>query len=296
MKQVSRLLASLLLVVPLGSFAQVTLTHVHGLAYSADGKRLMIPSHHGLAIYEGGKWSKAPGPQHDYMGFSATTAAIYSSGHPEQGSGLVNPFGLLRSRDGGKTWQKLGLEGESDFHLLGTSWNTSAVYVWNPAPNSRMAQPGLHVTANDGGSWQRAAAAGLDGQLRALAVHPKDPAIVALATSRGLYLSRDSGESFVHLASEGEGTSVFFDLEGKQLWYGFLDGRPHLARLPLDGGHPTRVALPALKKDAVSFVAQNPTRRLEYAMATLQRDVYLSKDAGESWLRIAERGITAARR
>ena len=29
----------------------VTLTHVHGLSYSADGKRLMIPSHHGLAVY-----------------------------------------------------------------------------------------------------------------------------------------------------------------------------------------------------------------------------------------------------
>src|SRR5207302_9403075 len=60
----------------------VTLVHVHGLAYSADGKRLMIPSHHGLAVYENGKWSKAPGPQHDYMGFSATANYIYSSGHP----------------------------------------------------------------------------------------------------------------------------------------------------------------------------------------------------------------------
>src|SRR5213083_2566852 len=117
--------------------AQVTLTHVHGLAYSADGKRLMIPSHHGLAIYERGKWSKAPGPEHDYMGFSATANHVYSSGHPAPGSGLVNPFGLLRSRDGGKTWDKLGLEGESDFHLMATSWNTNAIYVWNAAANSR---------------------------------------------------------------------------------------------------------------------------------------------------------------
>jgi len=27
----------------------VELTHVHGLAYSGDGKRLMVPSHHGRA-------------------------------------------------------------------------------------------------------------------------------------------------------------------------------------------------------------------------------------------------------
>src|SRR5437879_139258 len=134
--------------------APVMLMHVHGLAYSPDGKRLMIPSHHGLAVYENGKWSKAPGPQHDYMGFSATGRTLYSSGHPAPGSGLVNPFGLLRSRDGGKTWEKLGLEGESDFHLLATSWSTNAVYVWNPAPSSRMERPGLHYTLNDGLVWK----------------------------------------------------------------------------------------------------------------------------------------------
>jgi len=138
--------------------AQVNLVHVHGLSYSADGKRLIIPSHFGLAIYEDGKWSKAPGPEHDYMGFAATASAIYSSGHPAAGSGLVNPFGLLRSKDGGKTWDKLALEGESDFHVMATSWNTNAIYVWNPQPNSRMKQAGLHYTRNDGFSWTRAGA------------------------------------------------------------------------------------------------------------------------------------------
>ncbi|MGH8705639.1 MAG: hypothetical protein ACREUO_09520 [Burkholderiales bacterium] len=107
----------------------VTITHVHGLAFSADGKKLMIPSHHGLALYENGRWSKAPGPQHDYMGFSATEKYLYSSGHPAAGSGLVNPFGVIRSRDGAKTWDKLGLGGETDFHLLATGWNTNAIYV-----------------------------------------------------------------------------------------------------------------------------------------------------------------------
>lgn len=112
----------------------MTLTHVHGQSYSADGTQLMIPSHHGLAIYETGakgRWSKADGPSHDYMGFSATSEALYSSGHPAPGSGLTIPFRLIKSLDGGKTWRKLGLEGESDFHLLATSYGTNAVYVRN---------------------------------------------------------------------------------------------------------------------------------------------------------------------
>lgn len=267
-----------------------TLTHVHGLAYSADGSKLMIPSHHGLAVYEGGKWSKAPGPQHDYMGYAGTRRYLYSSGHPAQGSGLVNPFGLIRSKDGGKTWDKLGLEGETDFHLLATGWNTNAIYVWNPAPSSRMKHPGLHFTLNDGFAWKRAAAAGLDGEPRALAVHPDDPATVAVATSKGFYLSRDSGERFAAIAAGSEGLAVFFDLDGKHLWYGAFNGRARLARMPVAGGLPVQMELPPLDRDAVAYMAQNPLKRSQYAIATFGRNVYLSGDGARTWKRIAERG------
>jgi hypothetical protein len=283
--------AALGIVLAAAAHAQVTLVHVHGLAYSADGKRLMIPSHFGLAVYENGKWSKAPGPQHDYMGFSATSKSIYSSGHPAAGSNLVNPFGLLRSQDGGNTWEKLALEGESDFHVMATSWNTHAIYVWNPAPNSRMKQAGLHYTRNDGFSWTRVSAKGLEGNPYALGVHPDDPKSVAVASPDGVFESSDAGESFAKI-SPVQGAAVFFDLDGKHLWYGSYDTEARLARARLKGGPATQIKLPALTKDAVSFIAQNPARRDEYAIATFNRDVYLSKDAGRSWKAIAERGET----
>ncbi|MGQ0655244.1 MAG: F510_1955 family glycosylhydrolase [Betaproteobacteria bacterium] len=269
--------------------AGVSLTHVHGLAYSPDGKRLMIPSHHGLAIYENGKWSKAPGPQHDYMGFAATARNLYSSGHPAPGSGLRNPFGLIRSKDGGKTWEKLGLEGETDFHLLATSWNTNAIYVWNPAPSSRIKRPGLHSTLNEGFAWKPARAAGLDGDPHAIAVHPDDPSALAVATSKGVFESSDSGESFNRIAG-GEGTAVFFDLDGKHLWYASFERGALLARARLKQGPTTKLQLPPLKDDAVAYIAQHPAKRDEYAIATLERSVFLSKDSGKSWQQIANRG------
>jgi hypothetical protein len=268
----------------------ITLTHVHGLAYSPDGKRLMVPSHHGLALYEDGKWSKAPGPEHDYMGFSANANHLYSSGHPAAGSGLVNPFGLLRSADGGKTWQKLGLEGESDFHLLATSWNTNAVYVWNSAPTSRMRSPGLHFTLTDGSSWKKSSATGLAGEPRALAVHPDNAALIAVATSQGLFLSDDSGGHFRKVAAGGEGLAVFFDLDGKEIWYGSYDVQAKLVRIPINGGSPSPVRLPPLTKDAVAYIAQNPDPRRQYAMATFERNVYVSNDRGQHWFPIAEHG------
>ncbi len=287
-----KILLGLLLAVAGSAYAQgaVTLTHVHGLAYSADGKRIMIPSHHGLAVYENGRWSKAPGPQHDYMGFSATAKYLYSSGHPAPGSGWINPFGLIRSKDDGKTWDKLGLEGETDFHALATGWNTNAIYVWNPAPNSRIPKPGLHFTLNDGADWKPAQAAGLNGDPHALAVHPDDAATVALATSAGIYLSRDSGARFEPRAEGAQGLAAFFDLDGRHLWYGSFDGQPRLTRVALSGAKATPIKLPPLTKDAIAYIAQNPAARTEYAIATFARSVYLSKDGGRSWKQIANRG------
>ena len=271
--------------------ADVTLVHVHGLTYSADGKRLMIPSHHGLAVYEDGRWSKASGPQHDYMGFAGTAQALYSSGHPAPGSGLVNPFGLIRSTDGGKTWQKLGLEGETDFHLLATGWNTNAIYVWNPAPSSRIPRSGLHYTLNDGFRWTAAAGHGLRGEPHALAVHPDDVRTVAVATAAGIFLSRDSGEHFAAVTANGEGLSVHFDLDGAHLWYGTFDGAAaHLTIAAIAGGKAASVKLPPLGKDAIAYIAQNPVTRSEYAVATFRRSVFVSKDKGRTWRQVANNG------
>lgn len=268
----------------------VELTHVHGLAYSADGKTLMVPSHHGLALYREGKWSKAPGPQHDYMGFAATKTQIYSSGHPARGSGLKNPFGLIRSRDSGATWEKLSLEGEADFHLLATGWNTNAVYVWSGHRNSRMPQLGLHYTLNNGFQWKHVAAAGLSGKPRALAVHPTDAKMLAIATPNGVFLSRDWGGSFRPIAGPDAGLSVFFDLDGKHLWHGSYTGTPQLTRTELQTGQSIAVPLPPLTRDAVSYVAQNPANSKEYAIATFERSVFVSRDGGRTWIQIAHRG------
>ena len=153
-----------------------------------------------------------------------------------------------------------------------------------------MRQPGLHYTVNDGFAWKHAAGNGLAGEPRALAVDPDDPATVAVATSKGIYLSRDSGERFVTMAAGSEGLAAFFDLDGKHLWYSAFDGGARLARLPLSGGTATQVELPPLDRDAVAYIAQNPRARGEYGIATFGRNVYLSRDGARTWKQIAKNG------
>jgi hypothetical protein len=63
-----------------------------------------------------------------------------------------------------------------------------------------------------------------------------------------------------------------------------------LVRTPLEGGKAVNLELPPLGRDAVAYIAQNPARRDEYAIATFERSVYLSKDGGRTWMQIAARG------
>ena len=51
-----------------------------------------------------------------------------------------------------------------------------------------------------------------------------------------------------------------------------------------------KISLPALTNDAIAYIVQNPAQRLEYAIATFERSVYVTKDSGQNWKRIADRG------
>jgi len=284
------LVASIALVGCVDASSDVALPDVHGLAYSGDGTKLYVAVHDGLVVYSEGRWSKGSEPRHDYMGFSGTRKHFFSSGHPALGSGMVNPLGLMLSADGGKTWSKRGLEGESDFHLLAAGFENDAVYVYTHAPNSRMKQAGIHYTLNQGFSWQRAAGAGLNGKLFALAVHPSDAATVAASTDAGVFLSRDHGARFEPLVAGRQALGVKFDLDGKSVWFGSFDTAPHLQRIALDGPRRENAALPPLGRDAVAYIAQNPARRDEIAIATFERSVFVSPDRGKTWKEIAARG------
>ncbi len=283
---------ALLAVTSMAAAAPVTLQHIHGLAFGANGKQLYVASHHGLVTYDNGQWSVIAGPANDYMGFSATRKYFYSSGHPAPGSGLVNPLGLVRSGNAGRSWDKLGLQGEADFHLIATGYDTTAVYVYSPEPNARMKTPGIWATLNDGFAWRRAEANGLQGKVSALAVHPTDSRKVAVATSGGVFLSSDGGDHFERLAAGGQVLAVQFSLDGKQLWFASHDGRAHLFHIDLATQARTEVTLPPLTADAVAYIAQNPATPSTYAIATFERDIYVTADAGGGWRQIVERGRT----
>jgi hypothetical protein len=253
--------------------------HLHGMGYSADGERLFIAAHNGLRVYAGGEWLVPDMPAHDYMGYSPTDDGFYSSGHPQPNTGLVNPLGLVRSADEGRTIGTLGFDGESDFHNMATGYRSHAVYVFNTSPNSGMGI-GLYRTGDDGKTWALGAFKGVTGDVIQLAVHPDAVNTVAIATSNGVFLSEDGGNNFASLEQGKPVTAVAFTHDGSALYYGAQSIRKY------DFGTQQQDEIaspPVTPQDAISFIVFNPIRPSEMVVATFERNIYRRVDGNGTW-------------
>lgn len=94
-----------------------SLSHIHSVR--AFGDQVILGTHEGLFRYIDQKTVQLMGPEiFDIMGLAVLGKKLYASGHPGPNSKLPEPVGLLLSTDSGKSWKKLGLQGEVDFHLL----------------------------------------------------------------------------------------------------------------------------------------------------------------------------------
>ncbi len=264
------------------------LDHLHGLGYAGNQDAIFFATHTGIKVYEDGQWYQTIGQNNDYMGFNAVDKGFYTSGHPGVGVDLPDPIGLKRSFDNGQTLEDLGLEGESDFHVMAVGFKSHIVYVFNEFPNSKFST-GLFVTKDNGESWTELRASNLGSGIFSLATHPTDEHLVAAVTNDGIFFSEDGGESFNLLTLNQQGTSVFFS--DNTLWYGAFGQEPTLVKYSLDSGEEEQILLPKLVEDAVMYLAQNPKKPNEIVFTTFDGHVYISNDGGNSWDQLAENGL-----
>jgi photosystem II stability/assembly factor-like uncharacterized protein len=102
---------------------------------------------------------------------------------------IATQRGLLRSQDGGATWQRL---------RLGLAESVSAVAFSPRDPQLALATTALGVfRSRDGGAWWQPLAQGVgSGEIRSLRFLPSDDRIVFAATRAGLLRSVDGGRSW----------------------------------------------------------------------------------------------------
>ncbi|MCA1321473.1 sialidase [Bacillus tianshenii] len=267
-----------------------TINHIHGIGYLGDKKELFLATHHGLFRFTEEKWYKTSRNNHDYMGFQATDEQFFSSGHPELGSDLKNPLGLIKSKDKGNSMEKLAFYGEIDFHYLAAGYKSHTLYVFNEQENSL--KIGLHYSIDEGQTWETASMKGISANsIGNIATHPTVSENVAISTNKGLFISSDFGNEFKLLTSSNPVTTVEYQ-EDSLIYFILENNETKLLTYNLKNETTDELSLPegVSSKNPIMFIATNPENRTEITAVSLNNDIFQSHDNGASWKLLVEEG------
>ena len=260
----------------------LAIEHIHGIGYNLENE-LLVATHHGLKLNRDGVWYETSKNLHDYMGFQVKEDGFLVSGHPEEGSSLENPLGLMKADKYGEKLEPIQFSGESDFHFLGASFADQDLYVINEQPNSVLEQ-GFYHSPDGGKNFKQPDMAGFEADsFGMIAVHPSNGDIVAMATREGVFGSTDSGKTFSKWV-DGMITALTFSEE--QLVYAAVsdDGAISLHSYNLENKETAPVAIPYLDFDnPVTYIAISPVDSNILSIATYDLDILQSKDFGSNW-------------
>ncbi|XXM73213.1 F510_1955 family glycosylhydrolase [Lysinibacillus sphaericus] len=264
--------------------------HLHGAGYPGSSDAFFIATHNGLFKYEDKEWTESNSNKHDYMGFAPSKEGFFSSGHPEEGSDLKNPLGLVKSKDFGKTLDKLAFYSETDFHYLTAGYESGKLYVLNEAPNSEL-EAGFYSSTDEGENWDKKDMNGVEPDtLVSMAAHPTDQNLVGISSQSGVYLSKDGGDTFTPVTEGKPATSIAFT-EQKGIYSVIDGGSIKLVKFDLDSLEETEYRLPSLKADnPIMYIAVNPNDSAELTVVTYKNDIYQSGDGGSDWKEILDAG------
>lgn len=274
---------------PLLAADNINFSHIHGLSFAADGKRILLASQSGISAYQDGHWYQLAVVKHAYASFTLSHDAMYSSGRPLPESGSTTVYGLKKSTDNGRVWHPLGVAGKTDFPVLAAGYYSDTIYVLNVTASQAMPLHGIYYTLNDGRIWNYAPARFAPEPL-SLAAHPRQSGIVAIGSRRGVFLSMDHARSFKALDERSKVYALWFDFDGRHLIYAGDGNGNRLLRVDIYTGISSTINTPSLADDAIAYICQNPLAQEQLAIATLRRNVFISADAGSTWQKIADQG------
>jgi photosystem II stability/assembly factor-like uncharacterized protein len=270
------------------------LHHVHGMAVDPKDPRVLYVATHGglIRLTDSKQWSYVGEDRSDYMGFTMhpeVKGVIFVSGHPDLQSNRPNPMGVLMSRDGGRTWKTVALEGAADMHAMTFSRPEAALYGWNVAGKA----PGLYRVNVERGKSQRLEARGLQ-QVLALAAHPREKGRLLAGTTQGLMASAGGGTAWEAVPGALAGVPVtalaYHPGDARRVYaYGFKASLGFVRSA--DGGKTwkaTGFLLP--DRDGVVVIAPSPHAPDTVFIATAGGDILRSEDAGATWTPLAKAG------
>jgi hypothetical protein len=177
--------------------------HVHGVGVDPADLSILYIATHGdfYQSRNGAPPVKVDKVRADYMAFNAPPSKdspLYASGHPSSGGNT----GLIKSTDGGVTWQLVSkvLEPPVDFHAMSVSKSDPSVILGFDS-----AGRGLFKTEDAGVTWDTLS---YPEYVSAIAISPTDSKIIFLGTGKGIFHSSDGGKNWEQL-SQYKGIAIW---------------------------------------------------------------------------------------
>lgn len=258
--------------------------HIHGLGIDPVDRNTLYIATHGdfYQSVNGNPPVKVDEQRADYMAFNAPYskgAPLYASGHPATGGNT----GLIKSTDGGKTWQQVAtiLEPPVDFHAMSVSKSDSNVIIGYDS-----AGRGLFKTMDAGKTWESLA---IPDYITALVIDPNDANVIFAGfagTQKGIAKSTDGGMSWTVLDGY-KGLTIFtlyFDDKGILYTHTSETG---LAKSSDMGKTWEIIRKPDLTIMSITADSQNKIIYVAGYSPDGFQEVYKSSDDGNSWDLIA---------
>ena len=254
---------------PAADFPEPGVVHVHGLGVDPADGQLYAATHSGLfRVPQDGEATRIANRYQDTMGFTVAGPGVFlGSGHPDPREDDVRPplLGLIQSTDQGRTWERLSLHGEADFHALQAAHGK--VYGYDSTS-------GTFLVSEDKQEWDRRAQL----PLRDFAVSPADADLVLATTQQGLARSTDGGRTWavdrgaptLATLAWAEPDSLYGTGPEGQVQHSADGGRTWAARGDA-GGEPEAVTVDSSSGTEVLYVAVR------------QRGILASRDGGRSF-------------
>ena len=172
--------------------------HVHGIGVDPIDSSILYIATHGdfYQSRSGAPPVKVDKVRADYMAFNAPhgkDSPLYASGHPSSGGNT----GLIKSTDGGITWQQVAkvLDPAVDFHAMTLSKSDPNLILGFDSGGR-----GLFKTIDAGNTWENLE---YPEYISALAISPNDSQLIFAGTGNGIFKSNDMGTTWNHIAYKG---------------------------------------------------------------------------------------------
>lgn len=254
--------------------------HVHGLGVNPADDALFVATHTGLFRVPDGETSarRVADRHQDTMGFAVVGGNRFlGSGHPDLREKLPPFLGLIESKDAGRSWTAVSLQGKVDFHVL----KARGRRVFGYGSDFKTRQPRFMTSTDGGRNWTRLRA---PAELLSLVISPDDPRKLMASGERRVYFSPDGGRSWSELETPAAGLlawnadGVFMADAAGRVWRSARDA-PKWTAVGSVGGAPA---------------ALEGTRPRELLIALHDGVIKRSVDAGRSWSVRSEPGAPAA--